>query len=64
MVVNGVGGEGVGVGVDGWVRLGLSVVRSGLALGAALTAVKRGLEVVGGVILDCRGRCVRGGGAS
>ena len=52
VVVIGVGGEGVGVGVGGCVRRGFSVVRSGRALGAALTAVKRWLDVVGGVVFD------------
>ena len=48
----GVDGGVAGVVVGGCVRRGFSVVRSGRALGAALTAVWRGLDVVGGVIFD------------
>ena len=52
---------GVGGGLDGGcVRRGLSNVRSGLTLGAAFTAVWRGLGSTGGFAFGWRGRLVRG----
>ena len=57
------GSDGVGVGVGGGPRRGFSVFLSGRTLGAALTAVWRGFEEPGGVDV-CRGRWIRGGGAS
>ena len=52
---------GVGGGLDGGcVRRGLSEVRSGLTLGAAFTAVWRGVDGTGGFAFGWRGRLVRG----
>ena len=42
-------------------RRGLSEVRSGLTLGAAFTAVWRGVDSTGGFAFGWRGRLVRGG---
>ena len=51
----------VGGGLDGGcVRRGLSEVRSGLILGAAFTAVWRGVDDTGGFAFGWRGRLVRG----
>ena len=68
----GVFGVGAGGGVAGMagdvdggcVRRDFSVVRSGRTLGAALTAVWRGLGVVDGFTFGWRGRLARGRGAS
>ena len=59
----GAGSEVEGVGVGGGARRDLSVFLSGRSLGAALTAVCRGVEEVGGVDVVCRGLCTRRGGA-
>ena len=48
----------------GCVRRDLSEVRSGLTLGAALTAVWHGLGIADGFAFGWRGRLARGGGAS
>ena len=67
MVGVGVGGGVAGMAGDvdgGCVRRDFSVVRSGRALGAALTAVWRGLGGVDGFTFGWRGRFARGRGAS
>ena len=58
---SGAGMAVVGSGLDGGcVRRGLSEVRSGLILGAAFTAVWRGVDDTGGFAFGWRGRLVRG----